>query len=390
MSPRNKTRTVFRKELRDGLRDHRALVSGFLFALFGPLTIAWALISLASHDNDEPFDLAVDGAPRATALVHYLEQRDVRVVPASEDPEAAIRSASVDAVLVIPDRYPQDFRASKTATVELIYDAGRDGPARTVLRVKSLLTSFSRQVAGDRLLIRGLSPELLQPVTVADIDLSTTSSRAARLLVMLPIFLLMAAFIGGMNIAIDVTAGERERGSLESLLVQPISRLGLAAGKWGAAVVVNGLVMALTLAVSAVVLNSSRLQSLDLRIGLAPADLARTCAVLLPLVLLAPALQMLISTFSRSFKEAQSYLSLLLLLPALPGFFFAFKAAEPADWMHRVPLLGHQILINQALRGELTPGLDGLLLAAATLAGALLCLVATARLLQDERIVLTR
>ncbi|MEM7354147.1 MAG: ABC transporter permease subunit, partial [Acidobacteriota bacterium] len=256
--------------------------------------------------------------------------------------------------------------------------------------VRGLLDTYNRNVAGQRLLVRGLSPELMQAVSVQRLDFSTTTSRAARMLLMLPIFLLMSTFVGGMNVAIDVTAGERERVSLESLLVHPVSRLSLVAGKWGAATLLNFAVVFLTLAVSVAVLNSPKLQSLELRIGLGVDEALAALALLVPLVLFGPAIQMLISTFARSFKEAQTYLSLLILLPALPGFFFAFQTAKPEPWMDRIPLLGHQTLITTALRGESLGFANPALLAAATVIAALLCIVVTGRLLQDERIVLTR
>lgn len=385
-----KTRVVLAKEWRDSLRDRRSLASACIFCLFGPLVVAWALISLAGLDDDQLIELPVAGAERAPSLIHFLEQREVDVIGPPTDAAAAVGDGTVDAVLVIPPTYPDEFRASRTAEVELLYDGSRSAAAPTVERLRRLLETYSRDTAGQRLLVRGLSPELLQAVAVESIDCSTTTSRAARLLLMLPIFLLMATFVGGMNVAIDVTAGERERASLESLLLHPVSRLSLVAGKWGAATLLNFAVVLMTLAVSVAVLSSPRLQSLDLGVGLGPGEAAAALAVLLPLVVFAPALQMLISTFARSFKEAQSYLSLLILLPALPGFFFAFRSARPEPWMDRVPLLGHQTLITMALRGESPAPVDAAVLAALTVGMAVACFALTARLLRDERIVLSR
>lgn len=384
-----KGRVVFTKELRDSLRDRRSLASALVFALFGPLVVGWALVSLAKLADDRAMELPVAGADRAPSLAHWLEQHGARVVAAPEDPEAAVHSGALDVVLTIPQSYPEEFTTSRTATVQLLHDASRGESAPAVQRVRRLLAAYGHETAGLRLLARGLAPELLTPVAIDEIDLSTATARAARLLLMLPIFLLMATFVGGMNVAIDVTAGERERLSLESLLVHPVPRLALAAGKWGAAAALNLLVVALTLAVSVAVLDSAKLQSLELGIGLGASEALAALAVLLPLVALGPAVQMLIATFSRSFKEAQTYLSLLLLVPALPGFLIAFQTLEPAPWMDAVPLLGHQTLITAALRGETPGAAPQVALAAATLALTALAVAATGRLMQHERIVLT-
>ena len=387
---RSQAWTVFQKELRDSLRDRRSLTSALLFALFGPLVVGWALLSLARLHQDRTLELPVTGAEQAPSLVHYLEQRGVEITAAPADPQAAVRSGEVAAVLVIPEDYPREFRASQSARVRLIHEASRSETAPTVQRIRRLISAYGEQTAGLRLLARGLSPELLRPLEVDEIDLSTTTSRAARLLIMLPIFVLMSTFVGGMNVAIDVTAGERERLSLEALLVHPVSRVALAAGKWAAAATLNLLVVILTLAVSVAMLESSKIQSLELRIGLGTGEALAVLAILLPLVALAPAVQMLISTFARSFKEAQTYMSLLLMVPALPGFLFAFNSLRPAPWMDRLPLIGHQTLVTAALRGETPQVSSQLILAAVTLLLAVLCIAATGRLLQHERIVLTR
>ena len=389
-SPLQKTWVVFVKELRDSLRDRRSLASASIFALFGPLVAAWALVSLAAMQDDPSLRLAVAHPERAPSLVHYLQRREVEILPAPTDAVAAVRAGDLDAVLEVPEDYAERFQASERASLRLIHEGARSESAPTVARVRRLVEAYSRDTAGLRLLARGMSSELLEPVRIEEVDLSTRSSRAARLLVMLVIFLLMATFVGGMNVAIDVTAGERERLSLESLLVHPVPRGALAAGKWAAATVLNLATVLLTLAVSVAVLGSSKLQSLELRVGLGASEALAVLAVLLPLVALAPALQMLISTFATSFKEAQTYLSLLLLVPALPGFLIAFQTLEPAAWMDFVPLLGHQTLITTALRGESLDTVSFALLAVVTLALTAAALATTGRLLHHERIVLTR
>jgi len=375
-----KVLAVFAKEALDAARDRRSLSSALIYSLFGPLVLAMALGTLArSRSDDGPLSLAVKGAEHAPSLVQFLEQNGIEIVP----------SGSLVSLSISED-YAEDFRASRSAKVELIYDASRSESRGPVQRVEALIQRYGVQVAGLRLSARGISPQVAQPVKLARIDRSTAASRAALTLGTFPIFLLMAAFISAMNIAIDTTAGERERGSLEPLLVHAASRTDLVAGKWMAAVLFNVLGMGLTLLVSFLVLRWDRLEKLDVPVALSPGDALRLFVLLLPLTLFAPALQMLISLFARSFKEAQTYLSLLIFLPVIPGFLFSLQRIDTEPWMRAVPVLAEQVLIGDLLRGQAIGPATQLIAAAATLLATMLCLAVTARMLRHERIVLGR
>jgi len=375
-----KVLAVFAKEALDAARDRRSLGSALIYSLFGPLVLAMALGALArSRADDGPLRVNVAGAERAPSLVQYLEQNGIEVAPSG-----GLVSLS------IPEGYAKDFRASRPAKVELIYDASRSDSRGPVQRVEALIQRYGVHVAGLRLSARGISPQVAQPVKLARIDLSTAASRAALTLGTFPIFLLMAAFISAMNIAIDTTAGERERGSLEPLLVHAVSRTDLVAGKWMAAALFNALGMGLTLLVSFLVLRWDRLEKLDVPVALSPGDALRLFVLLLPLTLFAPALQMLISLFARSFKEAQTYLSLLIFLPVIPGFLFSLQRIGTEPWMRAVPVLAEQVLVGDLLRGQAIGPAVHLIAAGATLLATMLCLAVTARMLRHERIVLGR
>ena len=386
-----RTLAVFAKEALDAVRDRRSLTSALSFALFGPLVLAMALAAIAkSRDDGGPLRLTVAGAGHAPSLIHYLEQNGVEVVRATADVEPAVRRGDLKLALVIPESYGKDFRASRPARVDLVHDASRMGSSSLVRRVERLLNRYSGQIAGLRLTARGISPQVAQPVRLSEVDLSTAASRAAFALATFPIFLLMSAFIGGMSVAIDTTAGERERGSLETLLVHAVPRTDLVVGKWMAAVAFNLLAVVLTLLFSFLVLRWDRLQRMDIPVALSVDDALRLLALLLPLALLAPALQMLVALFARSFKEAQTQLSLLMLLPMIPGLLLSFQSFEPQPWMRAVPILAEQVVMRDLLYGKVLPPSALALTVGATLTLAAVCLGATSRLLRHERIVLGR
>jgi sodium transport system permease protein len=386
-----KALAVFAKEALDAVRDRRSFLSALSFALFGPLVLGMALATIAkTSDDDGPLKVAVAGAAHAPSLIQYLEQNRVEIESPPVDVEGAVRRGDLKLALVIPPDYGKDFRASRPAKIELIHDASRMGSSKLVRRVEKLLGRYSGQIAGLRLAARGISVQVVQPVQVSQIDLSTAASRAALALGSFPIFLLMSAFIGGMNVAIDTTAGERERGSLESLLVHAVPRMDLVVGKWMAAVTFNLLAVVLTLFFSFLVLRWDRLQRMDIPVAMSVEDALRFLALLIPLALLVPALQMLVALFARSFKEAQTQLSLLMFLPLIPGMLLSFQSFEPKPWMRAVPILGEQVFMGDLLGGKTIDPAGLALTAAVTLALTVVCLVVTSRLLQRERIVLGR
>jgi len=376
------------KELLDAARDRRSLASAVAFALFGPLVVGMALSALqARTDDDRPLRLAAVGVERAPALLAALERHGAEVVPAASADalHRAVRGGRETVGLVIGARYGEERRELRPASVTVVWDRSRSASSRDARRLGSALAGFQRAEGDRRLLLRGVAPRVARPLEVERRDLSTPASRAATALAMVPIFLLMATFIGGMNVAIDVTAGERERGSLEPLLLPATPRSALATGKWLAAVVPNLLVVAATLAVTVAVVRSPRLGGLGLRFG--DEAVAGVALALLPLALMGPALQMLASLFSTSYKEAQTYLSLLVMLPALPGFLFVFRDLEPTAWMRWTPILGHQVAVGDLLRGVPPAALDQMLLAASTLTLALACLAGVTAVLGRERVL---
>lgn len=382
---------VWKTEAKDTLRDRRALAAALLYALFGPLAMGLALAAMARTAPPEgPSELVVAGAERAPDLAAFLAREQVRAVAATvapADARAQVREGKLDVMVAIDPAYAEDLRRFRPAKIELIWNDSRGKSRRAAERAHSLLDRYARTERDRRLLARGVAPSSVAPVAILERDFATPEARAGGVLAMLPIFLLLAPFVGATSAAIDATAGERERGSLEALLLLPVRRGALAAGKLLAAALPALAALALTLAGARLVLGSDIVQALDLRTGLDGRRLATLLLILLPLALLAPAAQMLAALFARSFKEAQGYLSQLLLVPMVPGFLLAFGSVEARPWMRATPLVGHQILAGEILSGT-PPGLgESAALALATIGVAALCLLATARAFDRERLL---
>jgi sodium transport system permease protein len=383
---------VYRKELRDHLRDRRSLVTALLVPLIGPAMLMGLFSARASWTRDDrPLQIPTVGARDAPTLVQFLERYQAEIVTAPADYEAQVRDGKLDVVLVVPPDYRVDFRAGRSATVQLVVDSSRYKSLGPVNRVRRLLQEYSRQVGGMRLVARGIDPQVARPLNVEDMDLATVEKSAATLLGMMPVFVLMAVLMGGMNVAIDATAGERERGSLEPLLLNAVRVGDIVMGKWLAASSVSALSLAVSVAALRFALARMPLQDLGVRARLGPAEILGFALAALPLALAAPALQMLLAVFARSYKEAQTYLNLVMLLPMIPSFVVSLSPAfKPQPWMMLVPSLGQSLLMEGVMRGEVPRAGAFVLAAIGCLAVAASCLGAMARLLASERIVYGR
>lgn len=382
---------VFKKELKDHLRDRRSLTGVLFGALVGPLLFGVMFTIVASWSRqDKPLHVPVVGRANAPALMAFLERSGAALSDAPADYEARVRAGTLDLTLIIPDDFATRFKAGESAKLQLVADSSRNQARTNVRRLQLQLSSYSGGLAAQRLLVRGVAPELASPLTVEDVDLATPERLAATLLNIIPLFLVLACFMGGMNVAIDATAGERERGSLESLLLNPVARAQVVVGKWMAAMVFGAVMVLFALVAFVLVAKRVPLQDLGVKVSLSPGTAALMFAAVFPLVLMASAIQMLVATFARSFKEGQTYLQLLLLLPTVPATLLAIAPIQSKPWMHAVPVLGQELLLSELMRAEpvsLWPLLLGLVSGVTVTA---LALYATSRLLGDERIIFGR
>jgi len=384
---------VLRKELLDSLRERRAMAMALLFPLLGPAVLAMTLwvVGRTSHGTVErPLALPVAGAEHAPELVAFLRGAGVEVTAAPADPERAVRAGERDVVLVIPPRFGERLRAARPAPVRLVLDGSRQSAQRAISRARALLDGYGRQLGMQRLLVRGVHPGLAQAILVEETDLSTPESRAALVLSVLPYFVILSVFVGGMATAIDTTAGERERKSLEPLLANPVPRSGLALAKIAATALFAAAGLVETLIGFGLVPLLLPAASLGFTVRLDPALLLRTFLLCLPLVALLSALQILIAARARGFKAAQTTLSLLMMVPVLPGMMLAFLPLTIRPWMALVPTLGEQLVAARLLRGEPVAPAFVVGTIAATASWAVLLGALAVRAFQGERIVFGR
>ncbi|MFO7625163.1 MAG: ABC transporter permease [Anaerolineales bacterium] len=348
---------IFEKELKDNLRDRRSVFSALMSALIGPVLLVMLIIIMGrtfNTDNlEKPLELPVQGAENAPSLISFLEQNNVLILPAPENPRQDVRNGVRDLVLIIPDDFGESFSAGQPARVELVVDSSRQSAMPAVERARMLLDQYSAQIGSLRLIARGVSPAVLQPMIVARVDVSTPQSQVGIFLNMMPYFIVLVVFVGGMYVVIDTTAGERERGSLEPLLINPAPRWEVVVGKLAASIPFAVFAVFLTLVAFAIGFNVVPIEDyVGFQVSIDINVMIGIFLISLPMILLASALQMIIATFTRSFKEAQTYVAFLPLIPALPGIALAFIPVRASFLNMAIPTFGQQLLINQLMRGE--------------------------------------
>jgi len=347
--------TIFRKEIKDALRDRRTLMTALLSSLLGVplmLFIFSTVLSQVESQEEKRTVLAV-GIEYAPQLENFILRQGYQIKAAPVDYEAKSRSKELDQpVLLVPQDFEKKLMTGDKAILEVAYDSNNRQAEFGLRPLKRLLEAFTQETTLMGLTMRGISTELLQRIEVRERRLQKPEERKASITEMLPMMVLMAIIIGGMYAAIDTTAGERERGSLEPLMMNPVSGWQLAIGKWGAVAAVGMGVVVLTIFSffpSQWLIKNDTLRA-EFQFGIK--DAIGFLMVLLPLAASMAALQIAIALDCKSYKEAQvrnqivtMFIPFVSLIPIL------FPGREPS-WFKWVPVLAQNQMMNQVLKGE--------------------------------------
>lgn len=387
-----RTLAIACKETIDLARDRRAILVILLTAVAaGPLLLMLVLNLAASQiESRREVTLPATGLEHAPALAAFLERREVRLVPAPEDFERQVREGTLDIVLEVDAAFARDVAQGKPGRLRLTYDRSRGHARATIAEVESLIRAWGNEVARGRLLLRGVAPDAVTPVQIDARDLATPQGEGSLILGMIAYYGLFAALMGAMAAALDTTAAERERGSLEPLLTTPASAVELALGKWAALVLLNALVVAITLGGFWLTLGYGPLPPIGVPFLFGARQYAAFLVVLLPMILFAPAVLLYVGLRGRSVKEAQANASVVLFVASiLPVVQMVMQRREP-EWATLVPIVGQYSLLARVLRGDALPAADVLAASAAPLLLGALALLLTARLLSRETVLAGR
>ena len=349
--------TVAQKEWLDALRDRRAIFSTLFYSILGPLLIFMMLKGLAVEEGaDIPVQLAISGYINHPQLVDAFEGRGFDVTIENDVlPHGLVDQ--YDAVLVIPDTFGDSLKRGRTGQLELYVDPATDSGSRAVERIRAVISSFSGSEVRSRLLVHGVNPALVNPV---DMQIRNTGENSAITIVitrLLVLFFIMAPFFASLNVASDVTAVERAKEALQSLLTQPVNLWSLVIGKWLVTFSIGAVAVTSMIVAASFVINNTPTTEIGVLLYMPTNGQLLILLILLPFVGLVASLQMAIGLLARSYKEAQTYLSLLSFSPIVIGFTAVFKQdftpeISYSPIAHQLGLL-QRVLMNQALDMQL-------------------------------------
>ena len=346
---------VFAKEVVDNIRDRRSLMVAFIYPLLGPLILG-VIISMVSNvvrvNPERHVQLPVVGAEHAPQLMAFLKNKGVNVVPAPADAKAAVRAGKANNILVVPENFTAQFGAKKTASVDLIVNSSRLPGLIALNRTLGWLGEYNQIVWGKRISTHGVDFQKLRPLTIKNVNVSSGTHIAEVLLFMVPPLFIFNLFMGGVYLAMDTTSGERERGSLEPLLINPVKRESLVIGKFLAALFYTFVAVVVQMLALKVAFYFGGGDDEVFNYSLSILSVLGILVLTLPLMMAAVAVQFIIATVTRSFKEAQTYLGLLPLVPALPAMLLVFAPLKIQIWMMTMPILSQTLLIGQVLRQD--------------------------------------
>ena len=190
------------------------------------------------------------------------------------------------------------------------------------------------------------------PVQIKEVDLSTPKSRALIVMIFLPYILMLTAFTGGLHQAMDSTAGEKERQSLEPLLINPVPRWQIMTGKMLATNFFSFTSLALTLISFKLFLPFMPIDQLGLDLHVSIHSVLLILLVIAPVTVLSSALLTTLAAFAKTYKEAQSYMSLVILIPIIPSMLYMVNPIKPETDRMWQPLFSQNLLIGEIVRGE--------------------------------------
>ena len=349
---------VMRKELREVMRDRRTMMMALVLSpLLTPLLfmgIGKLGENRAKTELDKVLEVPVVGIQQAPNLMAYLATRGIKAVAAPKDLDGAIARQEVDVALELDAGFGEAWREGRSASIEIVADTTARASEVPVARVRSALEGYRDQMGTLRLMARGIDPGVVRPLSVGVRDMASAEAKRGQLAAMLlPYLLILSAFLGGMAVILDATAGERERQSLEPLLATPAPRSAVVSGKIAAACAL-GLASLLLMLVTFKGL-ATLAPGGGMVIDVSTRTIAMLQLVLLPMLFIGTSLLTFLAASAKSMKEAQSHMAWLMLLPMIPSIALMVNPIKQQLWQYVVPFLAQNQMILKIARGDAIP-----------------------------------
>ncbi|SEA51360.1 ABC transporter permease [Microbulbifer marinus] len=360
---------LLRKEFLEAWRDRRALWMAICFSLLFPVLLAGSTIFFVKKHTEETTRLALLGGDSVPVLEQQLRGASLEVDVVAQGEPRALLADGYDLVLQVGEDFVEGYRNFRAPKLYLYVDSSSTSSGRAERHLQERLGSLQQLIVSQRLTARGVAPQLLAPWQLQVRDISTPSSRGALILAMVPGLLILTLFVASLATSVDTSAGERERLSLETLLLQPLPGWQLIVAKTLAVASMGWLGALLAIAALVTLMPLMPLAELGIQQATTVSGVITMGLLLLPLALLVAVVQILLALRSQSFKDAQTQLSILQLAPVTLLMVLDMSRVELGEpFWQLVPLVGQQ----QWLKGLLVGDTVSLPL---VVAGSLVCLM---------------
>jgi sodium transport system permease protein len=384
--------TVAHKELTDLLRDRKSIFWAMLtVAISGPLVVcALYFITKSVGERVDKTTASIVNAHLAPDFVRHLERRGIKIDAEPKDYQARVKNGELDAVLVVEPDFADALAKGQPAKLTLVTESSRERSLPIAMRLQREVTNYGKAIGSERLILRGIAPSVAHPVQLDDLDLATAEQRSSGMLKIMSFYALFAGLMGAIAAALDVTAGERERQTLEPLLTTPVSTLELAMGKWLAVSSVNLLAVTTSIMGFWLALQLVPLAELGQPVRFGVREFLGFMAVLVPFAFMVPAVLLVFGSTGKTAKEAQSALSMGVSLVGLLPLMSLLRQSQAPWWDAWVPVNGQYAVLSKVLRAESVPGLEWVAMVAVPVLVALVAVVIFARRLGDQQLLAGR
>lgn len=375
----NKIMAMVRKELIDAARDKRSVMAGLYYAIGTPLIMCGLFMVLIGQlTSPDDLKITITNPDKAPDLVRFLSNKGIS--------SGEVKDSELKAIeLIISPDYAAQMNQGKGAEITIVADNSDEKLQNSIRRLEKQLQSYSTEMGSLRLIARGIDPRVMQPLKVSVHDQATTDSKGGMILGIAIFTMIYSVFISGMNLAIDTSAGERERNSLALLLSHPLTTRQLVLSKIIAVSLFALLGLVLILLVSKVAYTFVPWQELGFRVNITTEFMALMLVVGIPVALMAACLQLFVSFMAKTFKEAQSYLTMVLFVPLALSMAASYNIAP--DMLQWLPVSGQQQALMDFIKGKDLPMLQLLVSTLGTLAIAVLLAFGMERSLKSEKVI---
>lgn len=338
------------KEFKEAFRDKRALMVAFSMALLAPVMIMLMSKTLIEEMVDKPtVYVKFEGSKYAPKLMKDFLDDNIKSLDEAKDGDKAIweqRNITVS----IPVTFAQEMLEGRPIDIVLRADYSDKPSLSPIRRIKDVVRDHARNIGYKRLIMRGIDTRILSPVNLVEQDTSQPTSNAMMISLMLGLYLLMGAFMSGLSVAIDSSAGERERNVLEVLLCQPVSTTKIVFAKLLCASSISIISVILMLSLTTLSVGFVDLSKIGATFNIDAFTFSALLLLLIPICFFASALQLFFAFQAKSFKEAQSTVTMLIMAPAMVPVAMMFIDNKPL-WLDWLPVAGQSIIMEELFKG---------------------------------------